>query len=402
MSTPRVIVQASSRAWTGGQDLCMRPIDGRPAVYWTIRRLLDQLPEASVHLAAPAFDADGALTEVARLFPAGAVSLYFGHDDSPLDRLLDVCRDLGDDEHVLRVDGLHFCVDVAAARGMLERARAERLDCLKFPDDFPLQFTADVYRVGACRVVAPLLAGDTGAAFRVHPKFYLFGRPDLFRCAYLDELPEYSDAHLTTCRDAAAQIYDREIPRQEVTASRLWAGDQLSYHYELAAAHLEPSMRVLDIACGDGYGSRMLAGVAAEVYGADLDPAAVAAASARGAATPNLRHGVEDVTATSFADATFDAVVSMETIEHVDADRYLAELRRIVRPGGTVILSTPQSRLGHIPVNTAHLREYSLVELLSLCGEYLRVESVIGIKAGRIVVAGDPIGTNTVVVCARD
>ena len=75
--------------------------------------------------------------------------------------------------------------------------------------------------------------------------------------------------------------------------------------------------------------------------------------------------------------------------------------RRATWPGGLLALSTPQNRLGHIPVNAQHRREYSLDELLALVRPHFAVEAVIGVKQGRIVFPGDPFGQNTMLLCRR-
>lgn len=76
----------------------------------------------------------------------------------------------------------------------------------------------------------------------------------------------------------AQAIY--EIPRQEVNSHRIASGDRLGYHYQLALKYLKSSMKVLDIACADGYGVRMMSTSLATVHGADLDPESVAYAKA--------------------------------------------------------------------------------------------------------------------------
>lgn len=395
----RVIVQASSRSWSGGRDLCMATLDDHPVVYWTIKRILDHIPNAEVSIAAPAFDREGELDLLVNLFPPGTVAILYGHDASPLNRMVDVCRDLSDDEYIIRADGLNFCVDTSLSLKMLDLARLKRLDCVKMPDDFPVQFTSDIYRVGALRNLDKLLDTDTQAIYRVHPKFYMFMQKAAFRCAYLQELPQYSDDHLRQCRRAAQAIY--VVPRLEVNERRIWSGDQLSFHYELALENLQPWMKVLDVACGDGYGARMLARQVTEVHGADSDAEAINQARQH-TDILNVQFYVEDVTRMTFGDNEFDAVTCMETIEHVDDGPCLREIHRVLKPGGILILSTPQNRLGRVPVNASHVREYSLDEIVKSCSQCFTVKTVIGIKAGRIIVPDDPHGTNTVLVCKKE
>jgi len=398
MTQPIFIVQASSRSWSGGPDLCMNPVEGQPAVVRTIARALEVFPKSRLIVVAPEFDREGSLDKLVAEQFGQRVQIHYGQNDSPLNRMLAATASLPDETYLIRVDGVHFCFDTDAPRAMLQQALRDNLDTVKFPDDFPVQFGCDVYRLGALRILDRMLNTDEDRVFRVHPKFFQFAHPQDFNCAYTETLPEYTEDYLHACRKRARAIY--AIPRLEVNDQRLWVGDQLSFHYELASRFLTPSMKVLDIACGDGYGARLLSGQVAEIHGGDIDAENVQ--HARNLTTQlNVKIHVEDVTATSFPDEHFDAVLSLETIEHVDAIACIRELSRILRPNGILILSTPQNRLGKIPINTAHQREYSLDEIKEICENCFTVREIIGIKAGRIVIEDDPIGSNIVLICEK-
>ncbi len=128
--------------------------------------------------------------------------------------------------------------------------------------------------------------------------------------------------------------------------------------YEFAAVCLAPG-RVLDIACGVGYGTRLLAdraARAADVLGVDRSEAAVAYARARYGGA-GVEYRVAD--AFGFSDAGgFDAIVSLETIEHLeDPDRFLAGLAAMLRPGGVLIASVPTTP--SVDVNPHHRHDFS-------------------------------------------
>jgi SAM-dependent methyltransferase/chromosome segregation ATPase len=98
---------------------------------------------------------------------------------------------------------------------------------------------------------------------------------------------------------------------------------------------------VLDIASGEGYGSMLLASRAKRVVGVDVDSRAVEHAR-HSYYRPNVRFLVGDCTEMPVADASFDVVVSFETIEHIEEhDRMLSEVRRVLRPGGRLVISSP-------------------------------------------------------------
>jgi|KBSSwiStaDraftv2_1062776.scaffolds.fasta_scaffold133239_2 SAM-dependent methyltransferase len=105
--------------------------------------------------------------------------------------------------------------------------------------------------------------------------------------------------------------------------------------------------RVLDAACGEGYGTALLAPVAASATGVDIDAAVVAHATARYGSNARLQYRAGSVAELPFADASFDLVVSFETIEHLaaaDQPRMLAEFGRVLTPRGLLILSSPNKQ----------------------------------------------------------
>lgn len=107
------------------------------------------------------------------------------------------------------------------------------------------------------------------------------------------------------------------------------------------AARLARHKRVLDIACGMGYGSFELSRHATAVVGLDVAAEAVAAAAERYQA-PNLRFLTAPAQHIPLDDHSFDLIVAFEVIEHLsDWEALLAEARRLLAPGGQFIVSTP-------------------------------------------------------------
>ena len=139
------------------------------------------------------------------------------------------------------------------------------------------------------------------------------------------------------------------------------------WHRYCAALPAAADKRVLDAACGEGYGSWLLAGASREVTGIDIDRDAVDHAMARYAARPNLRYVRGSCTALPFAEASFDLVVSFETIEHLAAqETMLDEFRRVLAPSGALIISSPNKDVysGESGCdNHYHVRELTRIEL---------------------------------------
>jgi ubiquinone/menaquinone biosynthesis C-methylase UbiE len=101
---------------------------------------------------------------------------------------------------------------------------------------------------------------------------------------------------------------------------------------------------VLDCACGEGYGSALLAQSAKSVLGVDVSQQAITHAMQRYSSN-KVRFSVADATALALADHSFEVVVSFETLEHLRAqDQMLAEFKRVLQTNGSLLISSPDKR----------------------------------------------------------
>ncbi len=128
---------------------------------------------------------------------------------------------------------------------------------------------------------------------------------------------------------------------------------------------------VLDIACGSGYGTKLLASKAKYVYGVDIDSKAVEYAR-RNFKASNAEYKLGDGTRIPLEENSVDTVISMETIEHIeDQDTFLAEIKRVLRNKGKLILSTPNDK-EYPKGNHFHVKEHNKKTLSKLLKKYFK------------------------------
>ncbi|MEO7199427.1 MAG: class I SAM-dependent methyltransferase, partial [Dokdonella sp.] len=143
------------------------------------------------------------------------------------------------------------------------------------------------------------------------------------------------------------------------------------WHRYAFALDLARGKRVLDAACGEGYGSNLLAGVAAEVVGVDISAEAISHARAR-YQRDNLSFATGDAAALTFSDQRFDLIVSFETLEHLyEQEALVAGFARMLAPSGVLLISSPDKRTYSEIAgfrNEFHVRELYREELMSLLG----------------------------------
>ena len=111
-----------------------------------------------------------------------------------------------------------------------------------------------------------------------------------------------------------------------------------------AAAELTGRERLLDLGCGPGITHPLVAPRCEAVTGVELSPgyARLAREHARRQGLANVQIAVQDASALAFPDASFDAALCLDVLHHVaDLDAVLAELERVVRPGGDILLFEP-------------------------------------------------------------
>lgn len=140
------------------------------------------------------------------------------------------------------------------------------------------------------------------------------------------------------------------------------------YHRYLFAVQFCRERDVLDIASGEGYGGLLLSGVARSVIGIDIDPGTIAHASAAYRRN-NLKFIKGACSEIPLPDRSIDTVVSFETIEHIrEHEEFLGEVRRVLRPDGVLIISTPDRDVYAKPEdpNPFHSRELAKPEFRQL------------------------------------
>jgi len=109
------------------------------------------------------------------------------------------------------------------------------------------------------------------------------------------------------------------------------------YHARLLARLPRRCGRALEIGCGAGEFSRLLAARAESVVAVDLSPQMIRVARERSKQHPNIEFVGGDVMAREFADGEFDCVATLTTLHHLPAGRALRKIARALRPGGVFV-----------------------------------------------------------------
>jgi SAM-dependent methyltransferase len=174
---------------------------------------------------------------------------------------------------------------------------------------------------------------------------------------------------------------ERTLP--DVPAENYWFRRHLAVYRWIADRCR--GLEVVDLACGEGYGTAVLAEQASSVVGVDANPEAYQHARLKYTA-PNVRF-VRELVETF--DERCDAVAFLQTIEHLERPQaVLTQVRALLRPGGVAYVSTPNVLTLAAPGaersdNPWHVREYRVHEFRALCAEAFGSVELLGLYHAR-------------------
>jgi ubiquinone/menaquinone biosynthesis C-methylase UbiE len=179
--------------------------------------------------------------------------------------------------------------------------------------------------------------------------------------------------------------------RKQLEGKSPWWGEHLQRYYEVVK-YLKGDEKILDIACGNGFGSDILSkNTEGVVIGGDIAPEAIEESQLYWKRS-NLEFKVLDGTNLPYPDNYFDTVVSFETIEHTPQyQQMVKEFSRVLKPTGTAFISTPNfpinSPTGKV-TNPYHTQEFTYVQLAEILNGVFDEMTIKGQQYSRYKIKG--------------
>jgi len=149
------------------------------------------------------------------------------------------------------------------------------------------------------------------------------------------------------------------------------------FRYRFASQFVK-GKNVLDVGCGEGFGSRLLSKSAESVVGCDLSIRAIDLCKAK-VSPKQVEFLLCDGTKLPFLNGGFDVVTALEVIEHIRNPRaLLSEICYVLRKDGVCVVSTPRRVVLGLPLNPYHLREFSYEEFADVLSSSFESVEIIG------------------------
>lgn len=156
------------------------------------------------------------------------------------------------------------------------------------------------------------------------------------------------------------------------------------FAYEFAVPFIS-GKKVLDVGCGNAYGTALMAKSASEITGLDYDGVTVADNTHRYASITNLSFQQSVIPPLPFGDNSFDVITAFQFIEHIEQRKeFLRECLRVLRPGGKLLVTTPNVKKS-LARNPFHVHEYTFDEMRAEVGDLTSLFQLKGLNGNQRV-----------------
>ncbi len=394
------IIQAHSKGWDGTKDYSLCEVEGLYVVEHVIRKLKTMNILQDVCIAVPNDTDNNIFKDIAEKY---GVKCFFGSMGNVLKRCIDAA-DFVKGETIIHVMGQNCFVDAGILKNMTNELLKHNYNYISMPDGFPPHFTGKVFKRDFLNLVfneINELPADRKNINLARFTSYIENNRERFNASIYTVLPQYSIEYLKKVREQSKDIFYGEstyIVKDKASD----VGNFNFYRYMFAKQFLKETDIVLDIACGTGYGTEYISQFVNKIIGADIDKEIISENIYK-YNLKNVSFEVQDATNLTFKNNYFDAVLSMETIEHIPVDKvssYLKGVKSVLKNNGLFICTTPQNLMGSVPVVPWHEKEYSLEEFKKLLSSEFKVIKTYGSKnSGEYI--EDEHGNNMMGICRK-
>ncbi|HEY2010135.1 MAG TPA: methyltransferase domain-containing protein [Rhizomicrobium sp.] len=392
------LIQAHHRGWGGARDFSLARVSGKYAVEEVITRLKSMPSISDVIIAVPDDPGNAIFRDIAA---EQGVTCHFGSRENVLARCTSALDAAGADIAV-HVMGQHCFIDTSLLADMLAFLQDSGASFVSLPDSFTPYFAGKIYTRALLDEVAGALMDepDDRAINLARYVAFVEHRRERFGARVYEKLPEYDRDYLLKVREMAREIFADDRMHVDAGAASP-VSNALFESYEFAGGQFGAEDSVLDIACGDGYGCRIMAPQVGRVLGVDINQPLIAA-NRENNKVDNISYDVGDCFALSLPNGAMTGATAMELIEHLPVDKvddFIAEVRRVIQPGGSFICSTPQNSHGDIPLVPWHVKEYSVAELRAILERHFSSVKILSSKSGGRLSETCETGQKMVALC---
>jgi len=272
-----------------------------------------------------------------------------------------------------------FYADFDFIKSRLNLLRENNTDYALLPYNFEIKFGSDVFSKSFLEKFIALGKMENWDRFKFCPWALAETHPEYFNLTYCEKLPVHGMEELQAIRRATKAIYPERHPLADTPLQA----------YEKSSESIDKEAQdVLDIACGWGDGAKYLARTYPNVTGVDYSKEQIETNVSLNKHDNVSFLAGDGMNENLFDENSFDAIVSMHTMEHIPDDNiFLRNINRWLRSKGNFILEVPvlmeyPFKGIDLPLGDMHIREYRFDELVKQCSLLFDVEEICGVNRG--------------------
>ena len=224
-----LLIQASPLEWTGAPAIALRPLDGKPIIYWVIEKLKQVASPSQIVVAVPNIPESKEFTNIAQ---KTGVRIYLGSFENVLERLIGAIESI-DGEIFAKIIGQQYFIDIDLLKKMVNFIIVNKLDYVHALDGFDVHLWGEIATLDALKRVEKEISNLTGKEkkiWQVRPLSYI--RTHDFKTAVYEQVPYYSDSTLIEMRKIAKKIYtDERASKKAMKPSANTVGNAILNRY---------------------------------------------------------------------------------------------------------------------------------------------------------------------------
>jgi ubiquinone/menaquinone biosynthesis C-methylase UbiE/spore coat polysaccharide biosynthesis protein SpsF (cytidylyltransferase family) len=319
------------------------------------------------------------------------IDVFYGSSLDVVDRMLRLCENYGANLLARLLINWNY-VDLNLVENMVEYAKDNSTyDYYMVPSNFDIKFGCDLHTYSGLKKISELLNNDKLLSNRYSFRpWNMLETDSRFNVKIFMDVPEYSNEEFYKLRDELIE---------NVPVSWNYGSIFYYYGYEAAKQYLSKTSVVLDISCGQGNGSAVMAQYCDKVLAFDVDSNFLnVARSTYGNEYSNIEYVLgRPESALPFLSQSVDFAISLHTMEHVEDDEaFLDEIYRVLKVDGILFIEVPiriskpfsgnsEPLLPHTDSFAGHYREYTIESFSKLVSVKFEVLQIKGVSRGSYV-----------------
>jgi len=310
------------------------------------------------------------------------VEIFYGDKDNVLKRMIDAAEHFNS-YIIVRPSIRWFMLDTDLIKSEIDTLLQNKYDYMATPFNFDERFGAEIFTKNCLLTLKSIFDVDINMKekYQFNPAAYIELESHDLRIGYVHDAPKYDQGKYDILKKQMIDAWPADGQGEKYD-------DRPIHSYGYVKQYIDDGDRILDIACGSGYGTNLLSEIqGTECVGVDILTELIANAQSTFFEKSNLKFICSDYKDLTF-NHTFDKIFSFHTMEHIENDEdFLSKMYSFLKNDGELFIEVPILRplpFENIttPINPDHILEYSIEQFKTKIEKYFKIKNIYGVNHG--------------------